>query len=43
VANVNPWTEAKVDTDSPDRGPLLFIIANHGRRITACRAPKPNF
>jgi hypothetical protein len=25
VANVNPWTEAEVDTDSPDRGPLLFI------------------
>ncbi|GGT82941.1 alpha/beta hydrolase [Actinomadura citrea] len=24
-ANLNPWTEAKVDTKSPDRGPLLFI------------------
>jgi pimeloyl-ACP methyl ester carboxylesterase len=24
-ANVNPWTEAKVDTTNPDRGPLLVI------------------
>jgi non-heme chloroperoxidase len=25
VANFNPWTEAKVDTENPERGPLLFI------------------
>ena len=25
VANLNPWTEAKVDTENPGRGPLLFI------------------
>jgi len=25
TANVDPWTEAKVDTKNPDRGPLLFI------------------
>jgi pimeloyl-ACP methyl ester carboxylesterase len=24
-ANVNPWTQAKVDTKNPDRGPLLII------------------
>jgi pimeloyl-ACP methyl ester carboxylesterase len=24
-ANLNPWTEAKVDTKNPDRGPLLII------------------
>ncbi|HET8784405.1 MAG TPA: alpha/beta hydrolase, partial [Candidatus Limnocylindrales bacterium] len=24
-ANINPWTEAKVDTTNPDRGPLLII------------------
>jgi non-heme chloroperoxidase len=24
-ANLNPWTEAKVDTTNPDRGPLLII------------------
>ena len=25
AANLNPWTEAKVDTENPDRGPLLLI------------------
>ena len=25
AANFNPWTEAKVDTKDPGRGPLLFI------------------
>jgi len=25
AANFNPWTEAKVDTENPDRGPLLVI------------------
>jgi pimeloyl-ACP methyl ester carboxylesterase len=25
TANLNPWTEAKVDSDNPDRGPLLII------------------
>jgi pimeloyl-ACP methyl ester carboxylesterase len=25
TANINPWTEAKVDTENPDRGPLLII------------------
>jgi non-heme chloroperoxidase len=24
-ANINPWTQAKVDTKNPDRGPLLII------------------
>jgi pimeloyl-ACP methyl ester carboxylesterase len=24
-ANVNPWTEDKVDTENPDRGPLLIL------------------
>jgi non-heme chloroperoxidase len=24
-ANLNPWTEAKVDTKTPDRGPMLII------------------
>jgi pimeloyl-ACP methyl ester carboxylesterase len=24
-ANLNPWTEAKVDTTNPDRGPLLIL------------------
>ncbi len=25
TANLNPWTEAKVDTENPARGPLLII------------------
>ncbi|MDX6254574.1 MAG: non-heme chloroperoxidase [Frankiales bacterium] len=25
AANLNPWTEVKVDTENPDRGPLLII------------------
>lgn len=25
TANLNPWTEAKVDTENPARGPLLFV------------------
>jgi pimeloyl-ACP methyl ester carboxylesterase len=25
TANLNPWTEAKVDTRNPDRGPLLVV------------------
>ncbi len=25
AANLNPWTEAKVDTENPDRGPLLLM------------------
>jgi non-heme chloroperoxidase len=25
AANLNPWTEAKVDTKNPSRGPLLII------------------
>jgi pimeloyl-ACP methyl ester carboxylesterase len=25
TANVNPWTEARVDTKNPDRGPLLIL------------------
>jgi pimeloyl-ACP methyl ester carboxylesterase len=25
TANLNPWTELKVDTDNPERGPMLII------------------
>jgi non-heme chloroperoxidase len=25
TANLNPWTEVKVDTKNPDRGPLLIV------------------
>jgi len=47
-ANLNPWTEAKVDTKNPDRGPLLIIdgekdhtvpwaIANAGLQAAAAQ------
>ena len=32
-ANLNPWTEAKVDTKSPDRGPLLIISADQDHTV----------
>jgi pimeloyl-ACP methyl ester carboxylesterase len=25
AANLNPWTEAKVDTENPARGPMLIV------------------
>jgi pimeloyl-ACP methyl ester carboxylesterase len=28
AANVNPWSEAKVNTKNPERGPLLIISAD---------------
>jgi non-heme chloroperoxidase len=33
AANLNPWTEAKVDTKNPDRGPLLIISADHDHTV----------
>ena len=30
TANLNPWTEAKVDTKNPERGPLLIIGRHEG-------------
>jgi non-heme chloroperoxidase len=38
AANLNPWTEAKVDTKNPKRGPLLII---DGERTTPFRGPLP--
>jgi len=29
TANLNPWTEAQVDTKNPGRGPLLIISGEH--------------
>jgi len=29
TANLNPWTEAQVDTKNPERGPLLIISGEH--------------
>ena len=33
VANFNPWTEAKVDTTNPDRGPLLIISGERDNTV----------
>jgi hypothetical protein len=33
TANFNPWTEAKVDTKNPDRGPLLLISGEQDHTV----------
>ena len=33
TANLNPWTEAKVDHDNPDRGPLLVIAGQEDHTV----------
>ena len=33
VANFNPWTEAKVDTKNPERGPLLIISGQNDHTV----------
>jgi non-heme chloroperoxidase len=33
AANLNPWTEAKVDTENPERGPLLIISGEKDHTI----------
>jgi non-heme chloroperoxidase len=33
TANINPWTEASVDTRNPDRGPLLIIAGQSDHTI----------
>ena len=38
TANLNPWTEARVDTKNPERGPLLIIS---GETTTPCRGRSP--
>ena len=40
AANLNPWTEAKVDTKNPDRGPLL-IISGEKDHTVPWRSPTP--
>jgi non-heme chloroperoxidase len=32
-ANLNPWTEAKVNTQNPDRGPLLIIDGENDHTV----------
>jgi non-heme chloroperoxidase len=33
AANLNPWTEAKVDTDNPERGPLLIVSGERDNTV----------
>ena len=33
AANLNPWTEDKVDTKNPDRGPLLLISGERDHTV----------
>ncbi len=33
AANLNPWTEAKVDSKNPDRGPLLIIAGQKDHTV----------
>jgi non-heme chloroperoxidase len=33
AANLNPWTEAKVDTKNPERGPLLIISGERDHTV----------
>ena len=32
-ANLNPWTEAKVDTKNPERGPMLIISGENDHTV----------
>ncbi len=32
-ANINPWTEAKVDSTNPERGPMLIISADSDQTV----------
>src|SRR5207249_9909383 len=32
-ANLNPWTEAKVDTRNPERGPMLIIVGDKDHTV----------
>ncbi|MGJ5153974.1 alpha/beta hydrolase [Bradyrhizobium sp. SZCCHNS3052] len=34
AANLNPWTEARVDIEAADRGPLLIISGEHDHTVT---------
>jgi pimeloyl-ACP methyl ester carboxylesterase len=33
TANLNPWTEAKVSTKNPDRGPLLILVGERDHTV----------
>lgn len=33
TANINPWTEVQVDTQNPERGPLLFMSGENNHTV----------
>jgi non-heme chloroperoxidase len=33
AANFNPWTEAKVDTKNPERGPMLIVVGTEDHTV----------
>ena len=33
TANLNPWTDAKVDSKNPDRGPLLIVSGERDNTV----------
>jgi len=33
AANLNPWTEAKVDSENPDRGPMLIVAGGKDHTV----------
>jgi hypothetical protein len=41
AANLNPWTEAKVDTKNPDRRPLLIIYAGKDNQVPWATRTRP--
>src|SRR5204863_3431382 len=38
TANLNPWTEVKVDTDNPNPGPLLIISGENSHTVPSAIA-----
>src|SRR5207237_10570643 len=32
-ANLNPWTEVKVDVENPDRGPMLLVYGERDHTV----------
>ena len=32
-ANLNPWTEDKVDTENPERGPMLILVGEKDQTV----------
>ena len=33
AANLNPWTEARVDTKNPERGPLVIVVGEKDNTV----------